>query len=636
MRAFTVIGPPHSGNSSLVGALAGLDGVPVRRLGMMGEASVTGFDYMQERWAAFDIPGGLDNVAQIGPALAASDAAVLCAPAEAEAAVLCAPYLRLLEASGVPSFIFINGTDTAADRISDIVAALQVYCAHGIILRQVPIRSEGQISGAIDLISERAWEYREGERSALVELPEEMRAREEEARYELLESLADFDDGLLEQIVEDQRPMTDDLYSVATRVLQHHDLVPAFVGSATMGNGIQRLMKSLRHEVPGVAALRGRLGLGEEVAAVACLADSMKHLGKTVLVRALQGGVEPGARLGGDTLGSLNDLDAKTPVSALGEGELGLTIKSDHIALGFFLTSEGTVALPDWAQPSPPALRRILRPLHERDENKLSAALTRLGEIDTGLAVTQDERSGHLVIGVQGPRHLRRVVDKLAGTFGIKVECEEVPTALCETIRRNVELRHRHRKQSGGAGQFADVVLALGRQPLGSGFAFSDTVKGGAVPRNYIPAVEAGVRDALAEGPAGHPVVDVAATLKDGKAHSVDSSDFAFRTAAKNATKEALKEAGTVILQPIMQVSIDVPSVYAGGLVPLMSGIKGQVLGFEAHPSAAGWDVFRALMPMSVEEELFRSLASATRGTARFVSEPDHYEELREAAATTA
>jgi elongation factor G len=630
MRAFTVIGPSQSGKSTLIEALSGLEGSRGKTLGLMGGNSVTTFEFMADPWAAFEIPGGLDNIPQIGPALAASDAAVLCVSAQTDAAVLSAPYLRLLEESGIPAFIFVNGIDTATDRISAVIAELQKFCAHGILLRQVPMRADDKVIGTIDLISERAWEFHDGERSSLIEIPGDMIPREQEARSELLESLADFDDHLLEQIIEDQLPSTDEIYSVATKVLEHHDLVPALLGSALHGNGVMRLMKSLRHEVPAIGILRERLALSDDALAIGCFADNLKHLGKAVLIRALADGVSAGSSLGGGTIGSLDDIDARTQIDGLAPGEIGLTIKSDHMSLGSILTAQGTVDLPDWAQPHPPSLRRLVWPVNERDENKLSTALARIAEIDLGLQNSQDEATGHHVIGVHGQQHLRRIIEKLDEGFGIKVEVSEVPTALRETIRKSIEKRYRHRKQSGGAGQFADVVIDIAPQPLGSGFAFDDTVKGGAVPRNYIPSVEAGAVDALAEGPAGHPVVDVKVTLKDGKTHSVDSSDFAFRTAGKNAVKEAMAEVGTVVLQPIMQVNIYVPSAFAGGLVQLVSGLKGQVQGFESHPTASGWEIFRALLPMAAEEELARSLGGATRGTAWFSSSLDHYEAVRD------
>ena len=630
MRAFAVIGPSQSGKSTLVESLAGLEAGHPNSVQMNGDTRLSQFQYMGDDWTAIDVPGGPDNLAQIGPILAACDAAVLCVPAEADAAVLSAPYLRMLEESGMPTILFINRIDVASDRVADIVASLQPYCGHGIVLRQVPMRDGEDIVGAIDLISERCWKYQEGERSALVELPDNMAQREEEARSELLESLADFDDGLLEQIIEDQTPVSEDVYEVATRVLQQHDLVPALLGSAEQGSGVQRLMKSLRHEMPQVDALRERLSLPTDVTAIGCMADHIKHLGKAVMIRALSDGVAAGNKMNGATIGGLHGIDTKTSVNNLAAGEFAVTIKSDHISVGNFLSVDGTHDLPVWAEARPALLHRLAKPVHEKDEGKLSTALTRISEIDHGLDFQQDESTGLVDLALQGTQHMRRVEGKLDEDFGIEVEFSDVPTALRETIKRSIEKSYRHRKQSGGAGQFADVKIDVKKMPLGTGFAFDEIVKGGAVPRNYIPAVEHGARDALAEGPAGFPVVDVAVTLKDGKAHSVDSSDFAFRTAGLSAVREALAEAGTVVLQPILGVDIHVPSVFAGDLVQLVSGLKGQVLGFEGHPTAAGWDVFRATLPVSSLASLSQSLSSATRGTAWFTSELSHYEETRE------
>ena len=630
MRAVAVIGPSQSGKSTLVKGVSSLEGARAQPLVLHGGASVTPFEFMGDRWAMLEAPGGHDAFANVGPILATCDSAVLCVPAQADAAVLAAPYLRMLEEAKLPTFLFVNKVDAAAERIADIVASLQQYCRSGIVLRQVPIRDGGEITGVIDLISERAWKYHEDSRSSLVELPAEMMDREQAARSELLEAFADYDDALLEQIIEDKLPGTEDVYSVATQVLQHHDLVPALLGAASHGNGLLRLMKSLRHEVPDVGSLRERIDRSSDVLATACLGDQLKHLGKIVLVRALEGGMGPGVRLGGDTLGNLNSLDAKTPVSSpLEAGEFALAIKSDHVLPGTYLSSNAAEEIPVWALKKPPAIKRLVHPAHEKDDGKLSSALSRLAEIDPGLTVMQDEVSGSAVVGVQGQQHLRTMVAKLLEAFGIEVICEEIPTALRETIRGSASIHHRHRKQSGGAGQFADVVIDVAPRKSGSGFAFDETVKGGAVPRNYIPSVEAGARDAMAEGPAGHPVVDVSVTLKDGKSHSVDSSDFAFRTAGHNAVKEALNETGTRILQPILSMEIHVPSVFTGELVQALTGLKGQVLGFEPHSEAAGWDVFRALLPAASDEALSQTLGSATRGTAWFHCEIDHYEEMR-------
>lgn len=629
MRVFTVLGPSQSGKSTLIDGLVGLEEQRPVTLDIPGVAKVSQFGFMGDDWTAVDIAGGAENLSTAGPALAASDAAVLCVGADPDAAVLAAPYFRLIEEAGVPCFLFVNKVDAASGRISEVVSALQSYCRHGIVLRQVPIREDGHVVGAIDLISERAWEYQEGKPSSLVEIPESVAGREKEARVELLEALADFDDGLLEQLIEDQTPLTEDVYHTATEALQHHDLVPALLGSAEHRNGMLRLMKSLRHEVPGHDVAKARLSEEAEPLAVGFLADHVKHLGKTVLIRAFGPGVANHQPLAGRNVGSITGLDAKSPVPELAPGEVGLTMKTDHLDVAEIYQADEALPLPDWAQGHAPTYRRVIEPAHERDEARLSSALERLSEIDTGLSVEQDAQTGHAVLSSQGPQHFRRLLAKLSDGFGIEVEGRPVPPAYRETIRKSVTCHHRHRKQSGGAGQFADVVIEVKPLPRGSGVSFDEVIKGGAVPRNYIPAVEAGVRDALQEGPNGYPVVDVGVTLTDGKHHAVDSSDHAFRTAGKNATREAMAESGVIVLEPIAQVLIHVPSVYAGGLVPTISGMKGQVLGFEAHPTAAGWDVFRAQLPMTALDELSNALASAARGTAWFTAEFDHYTEAR-------
>ena len=629
MRVFTVLGPSQSGKSTLVDGLIGLEEQRPKILDIPGVAKVSQFSFMGDDWTSVDIAGGAENLSAAGSALAASDAAVLCVGADTEAAVLAAPYFRLIEEAGVPCFLFVNRVDAASGRMSEIISALQTYCRHGIALRQVPIRKGGQIVGSVDLISERAWQYQEGKTSALVEIPDSVANREQEARDHLLEALADFDDALMEQLIEDQQPLTEDVYQTATSVLQHHDLVPALMGSAEHRNGMQRLMKSLRHETPEAEVARERLSETADSLAVSFLADHVKHLGKTVLIRAFGDEVAGGQPLGGKTVGSITGLDAKSAVSKLAPGQVGMTMKSDHLSAGQVLQADGAHPLPGWAQSHVPTYRRLVQPIHEKDEARLSTALDRLTEIDAGLSVVQDAQSGHPALGAQGPQHFRRITAKLADGFGIEVEEHQVPSAYRETIRKSVSCHYRHRKQSGGAGQFADVVIDVKPLARGTGENFDEHIKGGAVPRNYIPAVEAGVREALAVGPNGFPVVDVSVTLTDGKHHSVDSSDFAFRTAGKNAMKEAMSDSGVTVLEPIAQVLIHVPSVYAGGLVATISGMKGQVMGFEGHPTAAGWDVFRAQLPMTALDELTNTLASAARGTGWFVAEFDHYTEVR-------
>ena len=628
MRVFTVLGPTQSGKSTLVDAMSSLDG-RATQFDVAGVVKLRSFDYLDEPWMAIDIDGGADSLAYAGPAIAMSDAVVLCVPPDPDAAVLSAPYLRLIEASGVPCFLFINRMDNPGGRIRDIVSGLQSYARHHITLRQVPIRDGDTIVGAVDLISERAWKYREGEPSALIEIPKSEVEHEKEFRAHLLEELSDFDDHLLEQLIEDKQPPSEEIYHLAAEVLQHHELIPAYIGAASHGNGLRRLMKALRHEAPGVEVARDRAGAGDGTIAIAAFADIKKHIGKLVVLRAFGDGVKPHNSLGGASIGSLTAIDAKTQLDGLKSGEVGLAVKSDHLNPGLLYTASGSAGFPAWAVGRPAGYRQLVQPTHERDDVRLSTALARLAEIDPGMSLAQDELTGQAVVGTQGPLHIRRLTEKLESDFSLEITADPVQAEYRETITKPVEHHYRHRKQSGGAGQFADVVIAVAPLPRGSGFEFDEVVKGGAVPRNYIPAVENGARDALVVGPKGHPVVDLKVTLKDGKHHAVDSSDYAFRTAGKMAVRDAIVQAGPVLLQPVVKVEIHLPSAFVGELVPTISSLHGQVLGFEAHPEAEGWDVFRALLPAVTQDDLNRSIASSTRGTGWAICAFDHYEEVR-------
>ena len=625
MRVFTVLGPSQSGKTTLVQHLAGLEG-GAGKPETADHLAITRFAFMGEDWCALDLAGGPDFAAMAGGALMASDAAVLCVPPDPEAAMLAAPWLRAVEHAGVPCLIFVAKMDAAQARVRDIVGALQEYSAHPIVLRQVPIREGGQVVGAVDLISERAWRYRPGQTSTLVEMPAAAKDREEEARGELLEHMSDYDDALLEQLIEDREPPTETLYAIAARETAEGAVVPAFLGAAQHNSGVMRLMKALRHEAPDAEVLRARLG-GDPVA-VAFHAETRKHLGKVVYLRALGEGVAVGATLGGGNLGGLNGLGGGGAPSPLPVGEVAVAVKSEQLNAGHPLTAEALLPRPGFVQRHPPMLARILAPASERDEVRLSAALVRMAETDPWLAVAQDAATGHALLRAQGPMHLRRVLEHLEGDFGIEVTAGPRPGRWTETISRPVSTHYRHRKQTGGAGQFADVALTVAPRGRGEGFAFDEVVKGGAVPRNYIPAVAEGAEDATRQGPLGFPVIDVAVTLTDGKHHAVDSSDHAFRTAGRMAVKEALAQGGPVLLQGIERVHIHVPSACSGALVSLVSGLKGQVLGFERDPDRRGWDVFRALLPEASEEELLQALAGATQGTGWIETEFDHYEEV--------
>jgi elongation factor G len=636
-RAIAVLGASNTGKSTLVDRMCALEGQPQPAAGA-GELRVCSFTHLGERWQAIDTPGSIELLHVATDALLAADAAVICVGPDPAAAVLASPYLHAAEAAGTPAVLFINRIDEATGRVRDIVAALQDYAEHPIVLRQIPIREGDHVTGAVDLVSERAWAYREGEPSQLVEMPQEVSEREREARGELLEHLSEFDDWLLEELIEDRAPPNDAVFKLCARVLGENRVLPALIGSAGHGNGIVRVMKALRHEAPGPGGLRERLraqaGMDEAPLAVIFASAYRKHVGKTSLLRALTT-LAAGQPLGGRAPGQLTPADPRDShhLDEVQEGVIVSAVKADHLVAGRLATADALHEAPAWHRPQPPLMHRILAATSERDSVKLSGALAAVAEGDGALTVTQDPATGGALVGAQGPLHLRILRQRLKEAFGMEVE--EVPPhpAYRETISKAQETAYRHKKQTGGAGQFADVKLTIAPGPRGSGFGFSEVVKGGAVPRNYIPAVEAGARDAMERGPLGFPVADVSVTLTDGQAHSVDSSDMAFRIAGRQGVREALKAAGPVLLQPVVRVAIHAPAMFTGSLGPIVSSHAGQVLGFDADPGCRGWEIYEALVPGSALEGFGNDIRAATQGVGWFASTFDHYEELHGKAA---
>jgi elongation factor G len=636
-RAIAVLGASNTGKSTLVDRMCGLEGQPQLAAGP-GELRVCSFTHLRESWQAIDTPGSIEFLHVAQDALLAADAAVICVGPDPAAAVLASPYLHAVEAAGTPAIIFINRVDEAQGRVRDIVAALQDYVEHPIILRQIPIRDGEHVVGAVDLVSERAWAYQEGAPSQLVEIPADLLEREHEARGALLEHLSEFDDWLLEELIEDRVPPSAAVYDLCKRMLGENRVMEALIGSAGHGNGIVRVMKALRHEAPPPAVLRDRLQaqarLAEPPIAVIFASAYRRHVGKVLLLRALAP-LMAGHALGGRPPGQLTPADPRDShhLDEVPEGTIVSAVKADHLAAARLATAGELHDSPDWHRPQPPLMHRLLAATSERDSVKLSGSLAAIADGDAALTVTQDPATGGALVGLQGPLHLRVVRQRLKDAFGMEVE-EQMPSpAYCETISKTQETAYRHKKQTGGAGQFADVKLIVAPATRGAGFSFSEVVKGGAVPRNYIPAVEAGARDTMERGPLGFPVLDVAVTLTDGQAHAVDSSDMAFRIAGRQGVKEALKAAGPVLLQPIYKIAIHAPAAFTGSLGPIVSSHLGQVLGFDTDSANKGWEVFDAVIPGSALAPIANDIRAATQGVGWFEAAFDHYDELHGKAA---
>ena len=482
----------------------------------------------------------------------------------------------------------------------------------------------------MDLVSERAFRWKEGKLSELIQIPNTLEERGKVARNDMLETLADFDDTLLEELLEDTVPSTEEIYSNLTRDLQDGSVVPVFFGSADKDNGIRRLLKALRHEAPGPEATVARLGIegGDEALAQVFKTQHASHTGKLSLVRVWRGVVADGDTMGGERVSGIFRLHGQKQekLTGAGPGEVVALGRLEEVKVGALLSpsSQGGT----WPDPLSPVYAMALRAEKHADEVKLSGSLAKLTDEDPSLSYEPNQDTGELILKGQGEMHLQINIDRLRTRFNLDATAHRPMVPYKETIKKHISQHARHKKQSGGHGQFGDVHIDIKPLPRGGGFTFESTISGGVVPRQYIPSVEAGVRGYLALGPLGFPVVDIAVTLTDGQHHTVDSSDMAFRAAAQLAMREGMPNCKPVLLEPFCQVEITVPNEFTSKIQRLISGRRGQILGFDARPGWKDWDQVSALMPQAEMHDLINELRSITLGVGTYEWNFDHLQEL--------
>lgn len=651
-RMIAIVGPYGSGKTTLLESLLHMTGATTRKGSLtagntVGDSSAEArarhmstepnaavTTWLGDQYAFLDCPGSIEFLHDTLAVIAAADAAVVVAEPDPAKAQLLQPFLKALDDAGVPHLVFVNKIDKAQGHIRDLLADLQPMSATPLVLRQVPIRENGIVTGYVDLALERAHVYREHAPSEVIEMPAGVADREREARFQMLEKLADYDDHLMEELLSDIEPPTDEIFADLARELREGLIVPVLIGSAERDHGVRRLLKTLRHDTPRIAATAARLGVaGGDVAQV--IRTSHSGQGKLSLVRVLSGALKDGATVfgadGGE--GRIGGMfhpfgDKLAKVAAAAAGDLVALGRLDAIHTGDTLSAAKGVAALKRAVPHEPVHAMAIAVADRKDEVKLTAALAKLAEEDPSLIVRHDAELHELVLAGQGEIHLKVALERLASKFGLKVTARTPRVPYRETIRGMLTQHARHKKQSGGHGQFADITIEIRPLPRGEGFAFEDRVTGGAVPRQFIPSVEKGVREALEKGAFGFPVVDVAVALLDGKYHDVDSSNEAFIIAGRQAIHEALPNCAPVLLEPVMAVEIAVPSAATSAVNGMVSGRRGHILGFDAREGWPGWDVVKAQVPQAELQSLIVELRSATQGVGGYTARFDHLAEL--------
>lgn len=640
-RAVALIGPQGSGKSTLFEALLAAAGSPTgRRTGdsrqraMGTETRLAHCTFLDEAWALLDCPGSVEFAQDQAAALAVADLAlIVCEPDPARAATL-APAFHALEAAGLPAMVFVNKADTLGQtHLRDTLAALQAHSRRPLVLRQVPIREDGEVTGYVDLVSERAYRWRRGAPSDLIRIPEQMMEREAEARAALAETLADHDDALLEKMLEDARPTPEDLYRPLHADVVAGALDPILIGAAERRHGILRLWKALRHDVPAPEETAARHGIAAEGQPLAQVFRTLHagHGGKLSFARIWRGAVKDGTTLNGSRIGGITRFPGGEPSKApeAGPGEIVALGRLESAATGATLSPSGAAPALPFPSPPQPVYALAIATEDRKDDVRLSAALARLTEEDPSLSVVHDAEAGQILIAGQGDLHLGHAVARLAEAHGVRVTTARPRIAFKETIRHPARHHARHRRQTGGHGQFADVTLEVAPRTRGEGFAFEDRIVGGAIPRKFIPAVGEAAEEASRKGPLGNPVVDIHVTLLDGAFHSVDSSDMAFATATRMAMQEALSKAEPVVLEPVDQVTVLVPQDGTAAAQRLLTGRRGQILGYAEKPDWPGWDEVQALVPESELHDLIIELRSLTMGLGTYTRRFDHLAETR-------
>ncbi|MEO0988899.1 MAG: elongation factor G [Cyanobacteria bacterium J06639_14] len=649
-RNVAIVGPYSSGKTTLLESLLYVSNAITRKgkveegttLGdatpearnrtMSAELNAAYTEYGGIRFNFLDCPGSVELQQETDNALIGVDAAIVVCEADPSRVLTLSPLLQFLDKWEIPHLIWINKMDRATAPFQEVLAALKTVSSRPVLPQQYPIREDRKLAGFIDLISEQAYHYHADAAADPVALPESLKAQEHAAREEMLEALADFDDHLLEELLEDIEPPQEEILQDLKQDLGADLIVPVLFGIAAEDFGTRPLLDALVKEAPDAAITATNRGL--DIASDETLVQVLKTFytpqgGKLSLVRIWQGGLADGDALNGDRMGGIYHLmgTQQQSISKAVMGEIVAIARLDKAHTGNTLTTKGdtpTVELPT-AETLAPVYALAITPEKRSDEVKLTGALSKLMEEDPGLHWEQHGDTHEVILWGQGDMHLQIALDRLRRKYNLPMSTHLPQVPYKETVRKaKKDIRGRYKHQTGGHGQFGDVYIDI--QPLnrGQGFDFKQTVVGGVVPKQYIPSVETGVREYLHTGPLGFPVVDIAVTLTKGSYHAVDSSDQAFKQAARIAMQSGMPECEPTLLEPIDAVEISVPNSFTSNVLKLISGRRGQILGYEAKRGWQSWDVVSAQIPEAEMQTLILELRSLTMGVGTFRWTYDH------------
>ncbi len=592
-----------------------------------------------------DTPGFADFFGEVRAALSVADLAVVVVSAVEGIEAQTEAAWDLAGELGLARLVFVNKLDRERASFDRVLAELVERFGAGIAPLELPLGEEHDLRGVVDLLTDEAITY-DGDGRYTGPIPAELAAVEHQVREHLVEGIVLGDDALMERYLDGDVPPTAELEATLATGIVDGVVFPVVCGSATTGVGVDRLASLIAEIGPPPdrrPSFRVRAGDAEhdvvcdpsgQPLAVAFKTVSDPYVGRISLLRALSGTIRPDTVLANprthaeERLHVLELLRGKEtePMPEVQAGDLFAVPKLSDTATGDTLAPKGTpVVVLDTALPEPTVLGVAIQPKSKGDEDKLMTGLHRLQDEDRSLVVERIDETHQTVLRGAGEMHLAVVCDRLHRKFGVDVATEEVKIAYRETITKTAEAEGKYKKQTGGHGQYGVAVLRVAPLERGAGFRFVDQVVGGAIPKQYIPAVEKGVAEAMESGgPNGFPVVDIEVTCLDGKYHPVDSSEMSFRMASALALREALAAAGPVVLEPISMVTVTVPAAMQGDVLGDLNARRGRVQGTDT--TGDGRQVITALVPTAEIQRYAVDLRSLTGGRGRFTAEHHHYD----------
>ncbi|TRU45125.1 MAG: elongation factor G [Microcystis aeruginosa Ma_QC_Ca_00000000_S207] len=651
-RNVALVGPYSSGKTSLLESLLFVTGAITRKgkisdrntvsdsstqardRQMSVEVSVAHSQYQDLNFTFLDCPGSIEFASETYNALVGAGAAIIVCEPVVDRVLTLAPLLKFLDDWEIPHLIFINKMDRCNSHFNEVLQALKSVSSRPLVPQQYPIRQNNEIIGFIDLINEQAYHYHANSPADPVPLPDHLKEEEQIARQEMLETIAEFDDHLLEELLEDINPSREEILQDLKQELGADQIVPVFLGMAERDYGVRHLLTALVEEAPAPTITANRRGLDPSADGDAVVQILKTYFtpqgGRLSLARVWQGTLSDGMTLNGVRIGGIYRLmgQQQQPLQQAQAGEIVALGRLEGIATGDVVSSGSQKPdLPRGLQLKP-VFALAIAAANRKDEVKLSSALTKLIEEDPSLYWEQHGDTKEVILWGQGEIHLQVALDRLARKYNLPMTTHLPQVPYKETIKTSTKSHGRYKHQTGGHGAFGDVYLDIKPLARGEGFHFHESIVGGVVPKQYIPGVETGVREYLGHGPLGFPVVDIDVTLTDGSYHSVDSSEQAFKQAARLAMTEGLPKCHPVLLEPILSVTVLAPSEYTAKVLQLISGKRGQIQGFEASEEWKGWDQVTAYLPQAEMHDFIVELRSLTMGVGFFQWDEDHLQEV--------